>query len=119
MDVVASDSYDRILICSIYWESDDTEGANDCHIFLEAVSKLQNVKTLQRILLDNDRTLLQIGLEIEQAASESEDHRLIILHYAGHAIADSTPTPSCHAPGGWRSWLLPPTRVSAIPGRME
>jgi len=82
-----ADSYDTISVLSIYWKSDDTGCAEDSSLFVQTLSKLHNVRTRQRALVDNDR-LFSVGAEVERAASLGN---LFILHYAGHATAGSTP----------------------------
>ena len=91
MQIAVSDSYDKVSVLSIYWKSDDTGGAEDSSLFIQTLSKLQNVQTYQRSLSDNDR-LFSLGAEVvDRAASQSGIRKLFILHYAGHAIAGSTP----------------------------
>ncbi|KIL66074.1 hypothetical protein M378DRAFT_161299 [Amanita muscaria Koide BX008] len=89
MQIAASDSYDNVSVFSIYWNSDDTGGAEDSSLFIQTLSKLQNVQTFQRSLSDDDE-LFTLGPEI-RAASQPRSRKLFILHYAGHAIAGSTP----------------------------
>ena len=91
MQIALSDSYDNVSVFSIYWKSDDTGGADDSSLFIQTLSKLQNVQTCQRSLSDKDR-VFSLGPEVVQrAASQSGSRKLFILHYAGHAIAGSTP----------------------------
>lgn len=52
MQIAASDSYDNVSVWSIYWESDDTGGAEDSSLFIQTLSKLQNVQSCQRRLSD-------------------------------------------------------------------
>jgi len=84
----ASDSYDNVSVFSIYWKSDDTS-AEDSSLFIQTLSKLQNVQTRQRGLSDDDIASTLIP-EIYPAASQSGSRKLFVLHYAGHAIAGST-----------------------------
>ena len=92
MPIAVSDSYDDISVFSIYWKSDDTGGREDSSLFIDTVSKLQNVKLCQRSLDDNESgRSMKLGAEIAEAASQSGRRMLFILHYAGHAVADSTP----------------------------
>jgi hypothetical protein len=90
MQIAVSDSYDNVFVFSIYWKSDDSGGEEDSSLFIQTLSKLQNVQTCQRSLSDDDRFFM-IGAEIDQAASQSGGRKLFILHYAGHAIAGSAP----------------------------
>ena len=90
MQIAVSDSYDDVFVFSIYWKSDDTGGADDSSLFIHALSKLQNVQSCQRSLSDDVMTFTLAG-EIARAALQSGRRKLFILHYAGHAIAGSTP----------------------------
>ena len=91
MQIALSDSYDNVSVLSIYWKSDDTGSAEGSSLFIQALSKLQNVQTCQRSLSDKDR-VFSLGPEVvHRAASQSGSRKLFILHYAGHAIAGSTP----------------------------
>jgi len=81
----------NVTVFSIYWKSDDTGSAEGSSLFIQALSKLQNVQTCQRSLSDKDR-VFSLGPEVvHRAASQSGSRKLFILHYAGHAIAGSTP----------------------------
>jgi len=90
MQIAVSDSYDNVSVFSIYWKSDDTGGAEDSSLFIQTLSKLQNVQTCQQSLSDDDR-FFRLGAKVDRAASQSGSRKLFILHYAGHAIAGSTP----------------------------
>jgi len=91
MQIAVSDSYDDVSVFSIYWKSDDTGSAEDSSLFIQTLSTLQNVQTCQRSLADDDG-LFQLGFEVlDRAAPQSGSRKLFILHYAGHAIARSTP----------------------------
>ena len=90
MQIVVSDAYDNISVLSIYWQSDDTGGAEDSSLFIQTLSMLQNVQLCQRSLSDDDE-LFDLGPEVVKAASQSGSRTLFILHYAGHAIAGGTP----------------------------
>jgi len=93
MQIAVSDSYDDISVFSIYWKSDDTGSREDSTQFIDTVSKLQNVKACQRGLDDYENDTLELGGEIAKEVKQSQPERrkLFILHYAGHAIAGSTP----------------------------
>ena len=90
MQIAVSDSYDSLSVFSIYWKSDDT-GGEDSSLFIDTLSKLQNVESCQR----NRDGVVMPGItladEIAGAASQSGRRKLLIIHYAGHAIAGSTP----------------------------
>jgi hypothetical protein len=88
LHIAVSDS--NVSVFSIYWKSDDTGGAEDSSLFIHTLSKLQNVQTYQRSLSDEDN-LFGLGAEIGKAALQSGNRKLFIFHYAGHAIAGSTP----------------------------
>jgi hypothetical protein len=91
MRIGVSDSYDIISVLSTYWESDDTGGAEDSSLFIETVSKLPNVQTCQRSLPDDVR-VFDFGTDVDrQSKPQPGSRKLFILHYAGHAIAGSTP----------------------------
>jgi hypothetical protein len=90
MQIAVSDSYDIVFVFSIYWKSDDTGGGEDSSLFIDTLSKLQNVKSRQRSLED-DVMSFTLASEIAGAASQSELRKLFILHYAGHTIAGSSP----------------------------
>jgi hypothetical protein len=91
MQIAVSDFYDNVSVFSIYWKSDDTGSAEDSSLFIQTISKLHNVQTHQRSLSDDDR-VFSLGAEVvDRAASKSGSRQLFILHYAGHAIAGSTP----------------------------
>jgi hypothetical protein len=90
MHIAVSDSYDNVSVFSIYWKSDQTGGAEDSSLFIQTLSKLQNVQTCQQSLSD-DVNLFGLGAEIDRATSQSGSRKLFIFHYAGHAIAGSTP----------------------------
>ena len=91
MKIVVSDSYTSVFIFSIYWKSDDTGGQADSSLFIDTLSKLQNVESFQRSLDDivMPTTMITLASEMARVASQS-GRRLLILHYAGHAIASST-----------------------------
>ena len=90
MQIAVSDSYDSLSVFSIYWKSDDT-GGEDSSLFIDTLSKLQNVESCQRNLDDVVMPGITLAGEIAGAASQSGRRKLLILHYAGHAIAGSTP----------------------------
>lgn len=87
--MTSRDSYDRIIVLSMYWESDDTGGAEDSNLFIDTLSQLENVRTYKEILLDDVTLADAVGL-IRDIVPKSSSRRLFILHYAGHAIAGST-----------------------------
>jgi hypothetical protein len=91
MQIAVSDSYDNVSVFSVYWKSDDTGSAEDSSLFIQTLSQLQNVQTCQRSLSDDDRIFRLGGEVVDRAASQSGSRKLFILHYAGHAIAGSTP----------------------------
>ncbi|KAF8348537.1 hypothetical protein F5887DRAFT_950526 [Amanita rubescens] len=91
LQIAVLDSYDDVSVFSIYWESDDTGGREDSSLFIHTVSKLQNVKSCQRSLDDDVITMVLAGEIAEVASPQSGRRKLFILHYAGHAIAGSTP----------------------------
>ena len=91
MKIAVSDSYNNISVFSIYWKSDNTGSAEDSSLFIQTLSKLQNVPPCQLSLSDDDR-VFGLGAEVvNRASSQSGSRKLFILHYAGHAIAGSTP----------------------------
>ena len=91
MHIAVSDSYDNVSVFSTYWKSDNTGGVEDSSLFIQTLSKLQNVQTFQQSLSDDDR-IFRLGPNVvDKAASLSGSRKLFILHYAGHAIAGSTP----------------------------
>jgi hypothetical protein len=53
MHIAVSDCYDNVSVFSIYWKSDDTGGAEDSSLFIQTLSKLQNVQTCQQSLSDD------------------------------------------------------------------
>ena len=91
MQIAVSDSYDSVSVFSIYWKSDDTGGGEDSSLFIDTLLKLQNVESCQRSLGDVVMPGITFAGEIAGAASQSGRRKLLILHYAGHAIAGSTP----------------------------
>jgi len=90
MHITVSDSYDTVSVFSVYWESDNTDGADDSSLFIQTLSKLQNVQTCQQSLSDDETLLGSLGLNIIRAVSQSRTHKLFIFHYAGHTITGST-----------------------------
>jgi hypothetical protein len=64
MHIAVSDSYDNVSVFSIYWKSDNTGGAEDSSLFIQTLSKLQNIQTCQRSLSD-DINLFGLGAEID------------------------------------------------------
>jgi hypothetical protein len=90
MQIVVSDSYDTISVFSIYWKSDNTGAEHDSSLFIKTLSKLENVKTYQRVLPD-DAGFLPLAGDIQDVISkQSGSRKLHILHYAGHGIAGGT-----------------------------
>jgi len=90
IQIATADSYDHIAICSLHWGSDDTGGAKDSALFIKTLETLKNVES-RTITLSNDDWLTPVTNRIiEYAQSQSDCRRLFILHYAGHATADST-----------------------------
>jgi hypothetical protein len=87
MQTAAPDSYDGVSVCSVHWKSG---GAEDSSLFIQTLSKLQNVQTCQRSLFDDDMFPILMH-EIYRAALQSRSRKLFILHYVGHAIVGSAP----------------------------
>ena len=86
-----SDCYDNISVLSTYWASDDTGSKEDTTLFLDTISKLENVETHKRVLADDDEVFSLRDEIANQAKSTIAGNRqLFILHYAGHAVATST-----------------------------
>ena len=86
-----SDCYDNISVLSTYWESDDTGSKEDTTLFLDTISKLENVETHKRVLADDDEVFSLRDEIANQAKSTIAGNRqLFILHYVGHAVATST-----------------------------
>jgi hypothetical protein len=85
MQIAVSDSYDSVSLLSIYWKSDDTSGREDSSLFIDTLSKLQNVKSCQRSLDDDAMSFTLVG-DIAGEASQSGRRKLFILYYAGHAL---------------------------------
>ena len=104
MQIAVSDSYDSLSVFSIYWKSDDT-GGEESSLFIDTLSKLQNVESCQRNLDDVVMPGITLAGEIAGAASQSGRRKLLILHYAGHAITGSTPdsliNPKNRSGAGW------------------
>ena len=90
MQIAVSDSYDTVSVFSMYWKS-DTGGGEDSSLFIGALSKLRNVALCQRSLGDDVVPAYILTSEIAGTLSQSRRRKLLILHYAGHAIAGSTP----------------------------
>ena len=91
MQIAVLDSYDNVSVFSIYWESDDNGGAEGSSLSIQTLSKLWNLQTCQQSLSD-DHMIFRLGAEVvDRAAPQSGSRKLFILHYAGHAIAGSTP----------------------------
>jgi hypothetical protein len=55
MHIAVLDSYDNVSVFSTYWKSDNTGGVEDSSLFIQTLSKLQNVQTFQQSLSDDDR----------------------------------------------------------------
>ena len=91
MQIAVSDSYDNLSVFSIYWKSDDTGGGEDSSLFIDTLSKLQNVESYQRSPDDVVMPGITLAGEIAGAVSQSGRRKLLVLHYAGHFIAGSTP----------------------------
>ncbi|KAF8348863.1 hypothetical protein F5887DRAFT_539027 [Amanita rubescens] len=91
MQIAVSDSYDSVSVFSIYWKSDDTGSGEDSSLFIDTLSKLQDVESCQRSLDDVVMPGITLAGEIAETVSQSGRRKLLILHYAGHAIAGSTP----------------------------
>jgi hypothetical protein len=86
-----TDSYDHVLVFSTYWESDNTGGKDDSNLFIKTVRTFQPeiVQSRQRAIVYGDWDVA-FANEITIYAQSQRGRQLFILHYAGHARADST-----------------------------
>ena len=83
-----TDSYEDISIFSVYWESDNTGSREYSDLFI--LLQLFTVKPYMKALSDKDWVVLLINEVTNHPQSQPNSHQLFILHYAGHARADST-----------------------------
>jgi hypothetical protein len=94
MQIAVSDSYEDVSVFSIYWKSDDTGCREDSELFINTLVKHQNVKTFQRILDDDIRTVTS-WLHQQLKSSEQQHHNPDVAS-SSSSIMQATPSPVVH-----------------------